>query len=324
MLKLNFLQYPYVKQTVINPNISLQALHTNDTANELLNQFKNRFGFEFLYGFSFSKEGFLALFLSLKGKIAVSLGESEALIDAALEYKALGFELEFIALNHNGTLNYESIKACDYAFVSSYIMDTFVRVDLKKVKTLSGATLISNISATLNVNESDMVYFDSYKLTGFATSSFLLHHGVLKEQSLGQIDTAAMTLLLDAVNSFQVDTSFKDQLKQMLDVTFKEDIYYFVDSNDTLAYTLHFGLKGIKAREIIRTLSLNEIFVSNGEGCSLGLGKPSRILQAMGYEELQARWALSLNFSTHLTEEEMNIFVQTLAKKYRQIKALAQ
>jgi hypothetical protein len=324
MLKFNFLQYPKVSQAVINPNISLQALHTNDKANELMHQFKHHFGFEFLYGFSFTKEGFLALFLSLKGKIAVSLGESEALIQAAKTYKELGFELDFIALQHNGLLDYESIKACDYAFVSSYIMDTFVKVDLEKVKILSGATLVSNITATLSNKHSDMVYFDSYKLTGFATHSFMLHQGILKEQSLGDIDTVGLSLLWESIQTFCVETSFKKRLKELLDETFKENIFYFVDSNTTLEYTLHFGLKGIKAREIIRTLSLNDIYVSNGEGCSLGLGKPSRILQEMGYEEFQARWALSLNFSENISDEQLNHFVQILAKKYRQIKALGQ
>lgn len=324
MIKLNFLQYPSVFSCELESSQSLQALHTNEQALQKIEQLKKEFGFHFLHSFSFSKEGFLTLFLSLQGKISVSLGESHAVIEAAHAYKALGFELDFIALSHNGKLDYESIKACDYAFVSSYIMDTFVKVDLEKVKILSGATLISNISATLKNEFSHAVYFDSYKLTGFATSSVLLHQGILPEQYLGQIDTVSVNLLLNALKNFTPQTSYKKELETLLNATFKENIYYFVDSKESLDYTLHFGLKGIKAREIIRTLSLDEMYVSNGEGCSLGLGKPSRILQEMGYEENQARWALSLNFSQELSHEQINHFVQTLARKYRQIKALGQ
>lgn len=324
MIQLNFLQYPHVANTQISSNLSLQALHTNEVALSHIQQLKTNFGFAFLKGFAFTKEGFLGLFLSLQGKISVSLGESQAVIEAAHAYKTLGFELEFIALKRNGELDYENIKPCDYAFVSSYIMDTFVKVDLQKVKTLSGAKLISNISATLDKTLADAIYFDSYKLTGFATTSLLLHQGIFAEEYLGQIDTISVYLLLKAIENFTPQTQFKKVFETRLNETFKENIYYFVHPNETLEYTLHFGLKGIKARQIIRTLSLDEIYVSNGEGCSLGLAKPSRVLQDMGYEEHEARWALSLNFSQRLSQEEINQFVQTLARKYRQIKALEQ
>jgi hypothetical protein len=323
-MKFNFLQYQNINTLSISNHLSFQALSNNETPLESIEKLKNRFNFKDLYQFAFSKEGFLSLFLSLKGTICVSLGESHALIQAAKEYQALGFKLEFITLKRNGELNYESIKPCDYAFVSSYIMDTFVKVDLQKVKTLTQATLISNISATLKNQYSDAVYFDSYKLTGFATMSALLHNDLFDEQYLGQIDAIGVELLHNAFSHFTPQSSYKKSLKTLLDETFKEDIYYFVDSNSTLEYVLHFGLKNIKARQLIRTLSLDDIFISNGEGCSLGLSQPSRILQAMNYEENEARWAISLNFSQPLNEEQLLRFVQTLARKYRQIKALEQ
>jgi hypothetical protein len=323
-MKFNFLQYQNINTLSISNHLSFQALSNNETPLESIEKLKNRFNFNNLYQFAFSKEGFLSLFLSLKGTICVSLGESHALIQAAKEYQALGFKLEFIALKRNGELDYESIQPCDYAFVSSYIMDTFVKVDLQKVKTLTQATLISNISATLKNEYSDAVYFDSYKLTGFATMSNLLHNDLFDEQYLGQIDAIGIEMLHHAFSHFTPHSSYKNRLKTLLDETFKEDIYYFVDSNSTLEYVLHFGLKNIKARQLIRTLSLDDIFISNGEGCSLGLSQPSRILQAMNYEEHEARWAISLNFSQPLNEEQLLRFVQTLARKYRQIKALEQ
>ncbi len=38
------------------------------------------------------------MMLNLDGKLQVSLGESQAIVDAALEYKNLGFDIEFISL----------------------------------------------------------------------------------------------------------------------------------------------------------------------------------------------------------------------------------
>ena len=99
-------------------------------------------------------------------------------------------------------------------------------------------------------------------------------------------------------------------------------MYFFVDSKDTLEYSLHFALKNIKAREIIRTLALNSILITNGEGCSLGLSMPSRVIQAMGYEELISRNAISLTFTQIFEDEEIEKIVKAFAKKYRQIKVL--
>ena len=99
-------------------------------------------------------------------------------------------------------------------------------------------------------------------------------------------------------------------------------IYFFVNNNQTLAFSLHFALKNIKARELIRTLALDEILITNGEGCSLGLSKPSRIIQAMGYDELTSRNSISLTFTKKLEIFEIEKIVNTIAKKYKQIKVL--
>lgn len=99
---------------------------------------------------------------------------------------------------------------------------------------------------------------------------------------------------------------------------------FFVNNNQTLPYTLHFALKNIKARELIRTLSLDEIYISNGEGCSLGLSRPSRVIQTMGYDETTSRNAITLSFSEKYDEQTIEKIVNKIAKKYLQIKVLNQ
>ena len=93
-------------------------------------------------------------------------------------------------------------------------------------------------------------------------------------------------------------------------------------TEDTLSYSLHIALKGIKARELIRTLALNKIFLTNGEGCSLGLSKPSRIIQVMGYDELTSRNSISFSFVDELSAEDIEKVVNTVYLKYKQIKSL--
>ncbi len=323
MYKLNFIQYPSINSMQLDETISFNALKDNTKLESFIDSFKTKYAYKSLNTFSFTQDGFLSLMIKLGGKILVSKGESQAIIDAALKYKDLGFDIEFIPLKRDGHLNYEEIKKCDYAFVSSYIIDTYVKVDLQKVKSLSSAKIISNVSATLDVNSCDVAIFDSYKLTGFSFSSIILHNKLFEEQYLGAIDTVSLYQIDKAIKNFKTNNTYKDKFKEALQSELKSDLYYFVDSKNSLDYTLHFGLKGIKAREIIRSLALSNIFVTNGEGCSLGLSKPSRVIQEMGYEENESRWALSLSFSEDLTNKDIFYLAKTIAKKYRQIKRLS-
>ncbi len=80
MIKLNYLQYSKLENIEISNDFSLSALRANESFEALTLEYKNLFGYKKLKTFSFSKEGFLALFLELKGRIAISVGECEILI----------------------------------------------------------------------------------------------------------------------------------------------------------------------------------------------------------------------------------------------------
>ncbi len=324
MYKLNSLNYPEADDLVVSKLLSIEALSTNAEFEHLSTKLTEKFNFSSLHSFSFSKEGFLGLMLELKADIAVSLGESEALVQASKLYESLGFKVTYINLMPNGEIDYKVIESLnkEYLFLSSYIIDTFVKVDLAKVKDLFAGTLISNISATLDAQYCDVAYFDIYKLSGYFTHSVLLHNELFEEQNLAGVDTVGVKLISDAISSEKENIICKDEFLKVLQETLKDDLLFFVDSNLTLASVAHFGLKGIKAREVIRNLSLASIFVTNGEGCSLGLSKPSRIIQEMGYTQLQSRQALSLSFCKNLSSEEIFQVVSKIGKSYRQIKAL--
>ncbi len=325
MIKLNYLQYSKLKNIEISNDFSLSALRSNDEFEALNLEYKNLFGYKKLKTFSFSKEGFLGLFLELKGKIAISYGESEAIIEAGQLYESLGFEIIWIDLNKDGKVNLKKIENenIDFLFLSSYVMDTFVKTSINDIKQLTNAKIISNASANFDKN-SDAVYFDNYKLLGFNISGVLLfNENIFSLLSVGQIDSLAVKLCLDALKNqkfnYKLKAIFLEKLKEKL----QENIYFFVNPDDTLEYSLHFGLKGIKARELIRTLALNKIFISNGEGCSLGLSKPSRIIQNMGYDELTSRNSISFSFVDEMGEEDIEKVVDTVYLKYKQIKVLA-
>ncbi len=326
MYKLNSLQFPQIKELEINSNYSVEPLKNNLGFDTLIHEFKKEFGYKSLNSFAFTKEGFFAFMCELNGSIAVSLGECEAIIQGAKLYESLGNSVVWVGLTKDGSLDYNECKdiKTDYFFVSSYIMDTFVKVDLEKIKQSTTSKLISNCSANKYAKFADIILFDAYKLTGYGTCGVILYsQDELEEQYLGETDALGIKLIYDALKNQGFTSVCKESFLKVLKEGFNEDLYLFVDPSSTLEYSFHFGLKGIKAREIIRTLSLSNILVTNGEGCSLGLSRPSRIIQEMGYEEIESRWALSLTFTEELNSEEIEKIVKTMSRKYRQIKALS-
>lgn len=326
--KFNILQYSNMQKERISEDLSLSILNTNLEYKALEKRFLEKYDFEKLNSFSFCKDGFFSLLLNLskKGKIAISIGETQSLIDAAKKAEDFGVKIAYINLQKDGNINYEEIKnlEIDFLFISSYIMDTFVKIDLEKVKTLTKAKIISNASANFSAL-SDVIYFDPYKLTGFSFHGLILYNDeFLEEQKIAFKDTIALDFISQSLENQKFNYEMKALFEKKLKETFKDDIYFFVDNTFTLEYSLHIGLKNIKARELIRTLALDSIHITNGEGCSLGLSKPSRIIQAMGYDELSSRNSISFTFTQGYSEEEIDKIVSKIAKKYRQIKVLNQ
>jgi len=321
--KLNFLLYPNVQNYHITKEESLDVLSNNDTFYELKKEFTAKYNFNDLKTIDFSKAGVLGLLLDLKGKIAVSKGESEAIIQAAQEYEKLGLEITWLELKKDGSVDLDILEKSnfDFIFISSYVMDTFVKTQLKDIKKLSSAKIISNCSANFDEN-CDIAIFDSYKICGYTSNAIILFNDEFEEQNIANLDSIAVKLTFEALKEQKFNTSNKEIFIEELQAIFKEDLYFFVDSKTTLDYSLHFGLKAIKARELIRTLSLSNILITNGEGCSLGLSKPSRIIQSMGYDELTSRNAISLSFNEEYTKEDIQKISKHFYKKYRQIKVL--
>ncbi len=324
MTKLNAIQYN-PQDISIKQELSLNSLSDNSNFEKLKQGFLSSFNFQELNTFSFCKDGFLGLLLELgnKGKLAISKGETWALVDAGKMYESLGFDIAWIELEKNGKISLNSIEKndFDFLFISSYVMDTFVKTDLRQVKKLTKAKLISNASVEPSKN-CDAIYFDPYKLTGFSTSGVLLFRDeIFEKKNFGFLDAVAVKTVYEGLKNKQVETSIKEIFVKKLKEIFKDDIYFFVNPNDTLEFTLHFGLKNIKARYLIRTLGFEDILISNGEGCSLGFSKPSRIIEQMGYSEDESRNAISLSFSHKMDEISINRIVKIIFKKYQQIRA---
>ncbi len=322
IMKFNSLQFNRVSQRVDISDYCLDIFSGNDKLEKIYNNYKEYFGKEKVKNISFSMDGFFALFLSLEGKIAVSVGESEYIVRGAKKAKEHGVDIFFIPLNKEGLLDMNSLDdSFDFLFVSSYITDTYVKVDLQKIKEQTKAVIVSNATANRSV-VSDIYLLDSYKLCGLGSQGIMIFDDEAEGDNISQIDLLSLELTLNAYQKKKKAVTVKNQFLKEFQKLFQNDLYLFVDPSVCLDFTLHLGLKDIKMRDVIRTLAFENIYITNGEGCSLGLSHPSRIIQEMGYNEDESRWGLSLDFSQELGEEDIKKVVEKIYKKYRQIKVL--
>jgi hypothetical protein len=305
--------------------LSMNSLSSNEHYEEIKEHYKKRFTQKKQKTISFTKDGFFTLMMQLKGSIAVSFGESEAIVTGAKMASKYRDNIVFIKLNHDGTLNTDELNdTFDFLFVSDYVTDTFVAIDLEKIKSKTRGKIISNILTCSNTKHSDILLLDSFKLCGYGGTGVVLYNDELEDQHLSEIDLIALAHCFEAMNKkiIDIDSNCKNKLIKSFKNIFNDDLVFFVNPDICLNNTLHIALKDIKSRELIGTLSLNSIYITNGEGCTLGLLKPSRIVKEMGYSEDKTRWCLSLSFDKNYENEEIEKLVKLIHKKYRQIKAL--
>ena len=135
MIKLNSLQFSNVLPLEYDKEQTLNPLKNNEIVEKKINKFSSKFGFQNLKTFKFNKDCFISLMLSLKGKISVSVGESEAIVQAANFLIKKGFEIDLIPLTKEGFVDLSKLSKCDYIFCSSYVMDTYIKTNLDEVKT---------------------------------------------------------------------------------------------------------------------------------------------------------------------------------------------
>lgn len=323
-MKFNTLQYSTINSELLNLYLTAQALTVNNNLEAIKKEYTQKFKLSNVKSFSFTKDRFFALFMQLKGVIRVSLGESETIVAGAKLAKQYGKNIEFLELQKNGDVDLTLLdETCDFIFISSYVTDTYFKIDLEKVKKLTGAKIVSNITAVNEHENSDILLLDGYKLCGQGEYGVIIYNDEIEDAPLGEINISTLKFCLEGIQKRELNSKVKYKFLEKFEEYFGDNLYLFVEPKLCLEYTLHVGLKDIKARDIIRTMALSGVSLSNGEGCSLGLSQPSRVIQSMGYEEIESRWSLSLDFSSDISEEEIDLIVKLIHKKYRQIKALA-
>jgi len=297
--------------------------------------FTSEFGFAKAGFFDFSPYS-IALFLQKvtahAPKIAASVKLPYFCIQALELLQTFGYEVVWVEAKKDGYLCEKSLASAkksgaEMLFCSLVDEDTFLPENMETVyKYFEPNRLILDISNGVKKIETPKTLaaiFWGYKLGSFKHSGIYLCNDE-RIEFLDGIDLTVYAHLKEVYDAYKYDNGSdkKDNLYRLLKKALGDDFSTFVDTRITLPNSLYCRFAGILAREFIRSLALENIYVTNGELCSLGLSKPSKILQSLGYTVDEAREGISISFDADMTIGDIEYLAGKIAFKYKQLKAI--
>ena len=90
-----------------------------------------------------------------------------------------------------------------------------------------------------------------------------------------------------------------------------------------LPNTICLAVAGWKGETQVMQMDLAGFAVSAGSACSSGKVRPSKVLQAMGYDDLTAASAIRVSFGPSTKAEELDAFADAWTAQYQRFRAKA-
>ncbi len=115
---------------------------------------------------------------------------------------------------------------------------------------------------------------------------------------------------------------FRNILEIALEAAAKEIIFVGKESQ-RLPNTSCFIAPGWKGETQVMQMDLAGFAISAGSACSSGKVRPSGVLTAMGYSDVQAAQAVRVSMGPETTEQDIRRFAETWAAKYEKQRARA-
>ena len=116
------------------------------------------------------------------------------------------------------------------------------------------------------------------------------------------------------------------ELRNILEISLdaaEKDIIFVGKGAERLPNTSCFSVPGWKGETQVMQMDLAGFAISAGSACSSGKVKPSRVLRAMGYDEVTAASAIRVSLGPTTTEEDVLSFADAWGAAYKRHKARA-
>lgn len=295
--------------------------------------------------------------LALKGMTAgepptrVLYGATDhpAVMEAAESLKALGWQVEPIAVDACGLIDFEALEhqlaAGPVRLVSVMRAnnETGVIQDVARVARLchaSGALLhvdavqaAGKIAVDVLELDADLLSLSAHKIYGPKGAAALvvrshvelraIQHGGAQERGVrgGTENVAAIVgfgaaaeLALAEMDARAVRTlALRQQLEAGLRA--RPDVIVFGgEAPVRLPNTLQFALAGWDGEALLMALDRKGFAVSSGSACASGSGEPSHVLIAMGYDRVTAKGAVRVSFGRDNTAADVEAFLSALSQ----------
>lgn len=310
-MKLDVLQNPILEDNTFFlssntqniPPISQSIFKRNQKELESLSEY---FGGESGGNFSFLSGAFLELFLSLHTcghKIALALSNHQQAYDAYKLIKNFIPITPILPSVQSGIIeNLDELNECDVFIIPLVNQDLLTLNPIEELmKQREDAIFIVDISYGVRFGLTPKLTPKSIFLCEAESFGFLRGHGVFLsyKEYLPYFPRTRYVdhlyaKLLERIKS--CSTPLIDKKEEFFSLFKDKNISLFAPLSNSLPNTLALRFRGIKARNLLQGLVLEDIEAINGQECLFGFFSPSFLLQAMGYSELEARELLSVSF----------------------------
>lgn len=291
----------------------------------------------------------LALFGTLKKntrKILVSQGEHPSVYNSALEMKSRGYNVQFVPLTRDGTVDvsaFEDLMDEQVDFVSIMhvsnetgavndivkLVEIAKNINPKVVFHCDGVQALGKIKVDVDALGVDMYTISAHKIYGMKGVGALyvannirlkpIIYGGEQEEGLrsGTENVLGIKLFSAVVESavrnqkvnYEKVTELKNRLLELLE---NSGIEYILNSYATNSpYVLSISFKNCRAETLLYMLDDMGIMVGNGSACS-SKKSGNRILEAMGRTNKEIEGNLRISFSKYNTREEIDVLAEKL------------
>ena len=296
----------------------------------------------------------MAIFCAVRrGVFVTDKGEHSAVYKSFLELKNRGFDVEFIDLNQDGTVNtdklFEFVKSNRVDFVSimhvnnetggindiNLIAKTIKSINKNIIFHSDGVQAYGKIPYKL-CNEIDLYSISAHKINALKGVGALIKRKSLNVKPLifggGQenglrsgtenvfgikvFEYAGQQKYLNLNQNFNKVLEIKNYIINNLD----KQLFKIISGENSSPYILSISAVGLRGEVVMHSIE-NEVIVGNGSACS-SKNRFSRVIEACGYSSDVLDGVIRLSFCQDNTLDEAMFVTDLLNKTAKKLKGI--
>lgn len=272
-----------------------------------------------------------------------------AVMEAAESLSTQGWEVEPIAVDANGQFDDEALQAqlarAPACLVSAMRAnnETGVIQDVAHVAAMAHAAgalmhvdavqAAGKIALDVGALDADLLSVSAHKIYGpkgcgalvvrSHVDLYAIQHGGAQERGLrgGTENVAAIVgfgaAAQLAIAELDARAAQSLALRERLEAGLRarpDALIFGGGARERLPNTLQFAIQGWDGEALLMALDRRGYAVSSGSACASGLGEPSHVLLAMGYDRVTAKGAVRVSFGKDNQPDDVDAFLAALAQ----------